>query len=61
MIKFILKNYTKDSQGIYQSNFKVKSQLSEFILRKKIASKFYDNYFNEISKYHSIEVMDREV
>ena len=61
MIKFILKNYNKDSQGIFIGNFRVKSQFNEFVLRKKVASKNYGNYFNEISNHHSIEVMDNEV
>ena len=61
MIKFILKNYTKDHEGVFSSNFTVKNQLNEISLRKKIASKKYQNYFSEISNYHSIEVMNREV
>jgi ubiquinone/menaquinone biosynthesis C-methylase UbiE len=61
VIKFILKNYNKDSQGIFIGNFRVKSQFNEFVLRKKVASKNYGNYFNEISNHHSIEVMDNEV
>ena len=61
MIKFILKKYTKNHKDIFCANFKVKSQKNEIDLRRKIASKNYHNYFNEISKHHSIEVMNREV
>jgi len=61
VIKFILKNYTKDYNGIYSKNFKAKNQLYEIALRKKVGSKNYNDYFEEISKHHSIEVMDREI
>lgn len=61
MIKFILKNYTKTYENIFINNFRVKSQFNEFFLRKRIALKNYENYFDEISNYHSIGVMDREV
>ena len=61
MIKFILKNYTKDHDGVFSKNFKVKNQLDEIILRKKTASINYNDYFGEISKHHSIEVMNKEV
>lgn len=61
MIKYILKNYTKNREGFFSRNFIVKNQLNEICLRKKTASKNYENYFSEISNYHSIEVMDREV
>ena len=61
MIKFILKNYTKDYDGVFSKNFKVKNQLDEIILRKKTASINYNDYFGEISRHHSIEVMNKEV
>ena len=61
MIKYILRNYTKNREGFFSRNFIVKNQLNEICLRKKTASKNYENYFSEISNYHSIEVMDREV
>lgn len=61
MIKFILKKYTKDHYGVFSKNFKVKNQLDEIALRKKTACINYKDYFGEISKHHSIEVMDREV
>ena len=61
MIKFILEKYTRNHQGIFSANFKVKSQKNEIDLRRKIASKNYYNYFNEISRHHSIEVMNKEV
>jgi tRNA G46 methylase TrmB len=61
VIKFILKNYTKTYENIFINNFRVKSQFNEFFLRKRIALKNYENYFDEISNYHSIGVMDKEV
>ena len=61
MIKFILKGYTKNHDGVYSKNFKFKNQLDEIILRKKTASINYNDYFGEISKHHSIEVMNKEV
>jgi len=61
VIKFILKNYTKDHDGVFSKNFKIKNQLDEIILRKKTASINYNDYFGEISKHHSIEVMNKEV
>jgi ubiquinone/menaquinone biosynthesis C-methylase UbiE len=36
-------------------------QTDERVLREKVASVKYNNYLLEISKYHSIEVMDKEV
>ncbi len=53
--KYILKN------GIYLKKFNLQKQNIEFKMRKDIANKIYKNYFDEISKYHSIEVMDHEI
>ena len=62
MIKnFLKKNYIIEN-GIYlKKNFDLKNQNKEFKMRTDIANKNYKNYFNEISKYHSIEVMDSEI
>ena len=62
MIKnFLKKNYIIEN-GIYlKKNFDLKNQNKEFKMRTDIANKNYKNYFNEISKYHSIEVMDNEI
>jgi hypothetical protein len=62
MIKnFLKKNYIIEN-GIYlKKNFDLKNQNKEFKMRTDIANKKYKNYFNEISKYHSIEVMDNEI
>jgi len=61
MIKnFLRKNYTYKN-GIYIKNFNLKQQNKEFIMRTDIANKNYKNYLAEISKYHSIEVMDAEI
>ena len=37
------------------------SQAAEQRMREKVAAAVYDDYLAEISKHHSIEVMDREV
>ncbi len=61
MIKnFLRKNYTYKN-GIYIKSFNLKQQNKEFIMRTDIANKNYKNYLAEISKYHSIEVMDAEI
>ena len=56
-----LKNYTRDSDGIYIADFEIVKQTTEYKLRKKVALSNYKNYFREISKYHSIPVMINEV
>ena len=38
-----------------------KSQDIELNLRKKVAQKKYDNYFDKISLHHSIQIMDNEI
>ena len=62
MIKnFLKKNYIFEN-GIYlKKNFDLKNQNKEFKMRTDIANKNYKNYLEEISKYHSIEVMDSEI
>jgi ubiquinone/menaquinone biosynthesis C-methylase UbiE len=59
--KLYLGNYTKNRDGIYIAKFEIAKQITEYNLRKKIASIYYKNYFLEISKYHSIPVMINEV
>ena len=61
MIRFILKKYNKDHHGIFSKNFKIKNQLDEITLRKKAARINYKDYFEEISKHHSIEVMYKQI
>jgi ubiquinone/menaquinone biosynthesis C-methylase UbiE len=53
--KYILKN------GIYTKNFNTTKQKKEFEMRISVAKKNYYNYYDQISKFHSIEVMDREI
>lgn len=61
-IKIILKKYYYDNKlKIYRKKINSKKQLKEINLRKKVASKNYDNFLKEISKFHSINVMDREI
>ena len=61
MIKnFLKKNYILKN-GIYLKKFNLKKQNIEFKMRKDIANKNYKNYFNEISQFHSITVMDHEI
>lgn len=47
--------------GIYSGTIPKSDQQIELKLRSEVASKEYSNYFNEISKNHSIPVMDSEV
>lgn len=56
MIDVILKNYSHKN-NIYFKNFKINNQKTEFDMRISISSKKYSNYFDEISRHHSIEVM----
>jgi ubiquinone/menaquinone biosynthesis C-methylase UbiE len=61
-IKFILNNYDYDSNlKIYKKKIKANKQMKEIKLRKKVASKDYDDFLYEISKFHSINVMDKEI
>lgn len=61
-VKFILNKYHYDYKlKIYKKKIKSKKQLKEINLRKKVASKNYDNFLYEISKFHSVNVMDKEI
>jgi ubiquinone/menaquinone biosynthesis C-methylase UbiE len=57
---FLKKNY-KLENSIYTKKFNSVGQNKEFKLRTNVGLRNYKNYFYEISKYHSIEVMDREI
>ena len=60
IVNFLKKNYRLNN-GIYTKKFNSFGQNKEFKLRTNVALKSYKNYFTEISKYHSIEVMDHEI
>jgi len=55
-----LSNY-KLINDIYCRETQYKSQEVELNLRKKVAQKKYNNYFDKISEHHSIQVMDNEI
>ncbi len=57
----IFTSLKKGPERIYDSDFINKSQKNELKMRKKVASIGYNDYFSEISKHHSIPVMDYEV
>ena len=62
MINLLLRKYEYDKKNkIYKKNINSLYQNKELITRKKIAKKNYQNYLNEISLHHSINVMDKEV
>lgn len=62
MLHLLLKKYQySKSKKIFGKNQKSFFQKKEFILRKKIAKKKYENFLEEIALHHSINVMDREV
>jgi|LakMenE01Jun11ns_1017448.scaffolds.fasta_scaffold9865799_2 ubiquinone/menaquinone biosynthesis C-methylase UbiE len=61
-IHSILKNYYFDKKlKIYKTQITAKKQLKEIELRKKVAKRNYVDHLNEISKYHSVDVMDNEI
>ncbi|HDY68104.1 MAG TPA: class I SAM-dependent methyltransferase [Candidatus Scalindua sp.] len=57
----ILNGLKLGSDGIYSYSFNNKDQEEEIRLRKKVASRDYQNYLDVISHSHSIPVMDKEV
>ena len=57
MLNKILKNYNLVN-NIYQKEFNFSNQKVEFEMRSNLSKKFYNNYLLEISRHHSIEVMD---
>ena len=57
----ILNKLTLGNDGIYSYDFNNIDQEGEIKLRESEANKTYDNYFDTLSKHHSIPVMNREV
>ena len=57
----ILNKLTLSNDGIYSYDFNNIDQEGEIKLRESEANKTYDNYFDTLSKHHSIPVMNREV
>ncbi|EMO45762.1 hypothetical protein LEP1GSC187_1461 [Leptospira santarosai str. ZUN179] len=57
----IFKFLNLSEDGIYSAEIPSSEQEVELKMRSKIASKKYSNYYEIISKNHSIPVMDREV
>ena len=57
----ILNKYKDRGNGIYSSGLKNTMQDDEIKFRNDNAEKKHDKYLNEISKHHSIAVMDKEV
>jgi ubiquinone/menaquinone biosynthesis C-methylase UbiE len=57
----ILSSLTIGDDGIYGYSFDNKGQEEEIKLRESVADHKYDNYLAEISKHHSVPVMDNEV
>lgn len=62
MLENLLKSIDMDVSGIYRGLLlPTQNQAVEVEMRGKFATREYGDYFDEISKYHSIPVMDREV
>jgi ubiquinone/menaquinone biosynthesis C-methylase UbiE len=62
LLHLLLKKYQYNkSKKIFGKKLISLFQKKEFILRKKIAEKKYENFFKEIAFHHSINVMDLEV
>ncbi|PJZ58161.1 class I SAM-dependent methyltransferase [Leptospira barantonii] len=57
----ILKKLNLSKDGIYSAEIPSSEQQIELKMRSEVASKEYSDYFEVISKNHSIPVMDREV
>ena len=51
----------KKEDGIYGDVTDYGEQELEVITREKVASNHFDYYLHEISKHHSIPVMDNEI
>ena len=56
-----LTSQQKDSNDIFGHVVPSRLQDSELKLREKVAGHIYIDYLQEVSKHHSIEVMDREI
>ena len=62
MLHLLHKKYQYNkSKKIFGTNQESHFQKKEFILRKKIAKKKYENFLDEVALHHSVNVMDREV
>lgn len=61
MVETILSNLNLGADGIYSYDFDNQDQADEAELRSSVASNSCKDYLQEISKHHSIPVMDREV
>ncbi|WP_061221954.1 class I SAM-dependent methyltransferase [Leptospira weilii] len=57
----ILKFLKLSKDGIYSAEIPSSEQEAELKMRSEVASKQYSDYYEVISKNHSIPVMDREV
>jgi 2-polyprenyl-3-methyl-5-hydroxy-6-metoxy-1,4-benzoquinol methylase len=61
-IQNLLQAYDFDKKNsIYYNKFLDNSQAKEIKLRTKVAKKNYDDHLKEISNFHSINVMDKEI
>ncbi|MBW2333480.1 MAG: hypothetical protein JRF06_00025 [Deltaproteobacteria bacterium] len=56
----ILSGLALGKDNIYSYDFENSCQSDEVRLRRKAAYRSYDDYLSEISKHHSVCVMDRE-
>ena len=57
----ILKKLKVGNDGIYEYEFSCNDQGEEIKLRENIAGLRIENYLQEISRHHSIPVMDKEI
>lgn len=57
----ILSGLTPDEDGIFSYPFNNRDQAEEILLRESVADHVYDDYLSELSRHHSIPVMDREI
>lgn len=61
-IRSILKKYYYDKDlKVYKTRITTKKQIKEIKTREKVATIKYIDYLEEISKFHSINVMDKEI
>lgn len=60
-MQMFLSTLSQASDGIYSSGVDINAQAEEKRFREEIASRKIDNYLQEIAKYHSVPVMDKEV
>lgn len=60
-LRTILHGLHQGRDGIWCANFENTAQAKEIELREQVAREKYHDYLREISRHHSIEVMDHEV